>query len=122
VGTFTPASDNVAVTAVAAVSGFLSLHSANPGTTGANELAGGSPAYAREAASWSAAVNGAGNSVITLLADVTFDVPAGATVAFVGMFSAGSGGVFRGSDDVTPELYGGQGTYVVQAGSTLAYA
>lgn len=117
-GTFTPASNNVAVSAVAAVSGFMSLHSADPGTTGTSELTGGGPAYARQPASWSAPVNG----VVTLQADVTINVPAGATVAFVGAFSAATAGTFRAKDDVTPELFGAQGTYVVKAGSTLAYA
>ncbi len=116
-GTFTPASNNVAVAAVAAVSGFLSLHSADPGTTGANELAGGSPAYARKPATW----NVVGNTA-TLQSDVTFNVPAGSTVAFVGATSAVTAGTFRGSDDVTPELFGAQGTYVAKAGSTLVYA
>ena len=39
--------------AVRAVQSHLSLHTAYPGDAGANEVAGGSPAYARKAAAWS---------------------------------------------------------------------
>lgn len=107
-GLETPA-DNVAANAVATVSGFMSLHSANPGPTGTNELVGGSPAYARKAVTWTGAVTG----VTNLNGDKTFDVPAGATVAYVGLWSALTGGTFYGSDDVTSEVYAAQGTYVV---------
>ena len=34
---------------------YISVHNGDPSTTGANELAGGSPAYARKAVSWAAA-------------------------------------------------------------------
>ena len=103
------AADNAAANAVAGVSAFMSLHSANPGPTGANELAGGAPAYARKAVTWTGAVTGIAN----LNGDKTFDVPAGSTVAYVGLWSALSGGTFYGSDDVTPEVFAAQGTYVV---------
>lgn len=103
------AADNVAANAVATAVAYLSLHSANPGPTGANELAGGTPAYARIAVTWNGAVAG----VAALNGDKTFNVPAGATVAYVGAWSAPTGGTFYGSDDVTTEVYGAQGTYIV---------
>lgn len=70
----------------------LSLHSGDPSTTGANELAGGAPAYARKAVTWAAA--SAGSKAIS--AAVTFDVPASTTVRYVGMWSALTGGTFWG--------------------------
>ncbi len=53
-----------------------SLHSAGPGTTGASELSGGSPAYARQAVTW----NAAATSNLNQLSAPVFDVPVGATV------------------------------------------
>lgn len=68
-----------------------SLHSAWS-STGANELTGGSPAYARQPLGWSAAAS----ANKSWSGAETFNVPAGATVAFVGLWSALSAGTFRG--------------------------
>lgn len=88
----TTAEKNVLVDTETARCGFASLHSADPGGSGANELTGGSPAYARKAISWAAAASGAAASS----ADITFDVAAAAVVKFVGLWSAASAGTFRG--------------------------
>lgn len=69
----------------------LSLHSAWS-ATGANEISGGSPAYARKAATFSAASGGSK----ALSAPLTFDVPAGATVAWVGRRTDLTAGTFLG--------------------------
>lgn len=69
----------------------LSLHTAYS-STGTNEVSGGSPAYARKAASFSAA---AAESK-ALASAVTFDVPAGTTCKYVGKWTAVSGGTFLG--------------------------
>ena len=98
---------------LASLCAYGSLHSADPGATGANELAGGSPAYARKALSWAAASGGS----VALSASAQFDVEGGDTVAYVGLWSAVSGGTFYGSDPVTNEVFGGQGTYTVTSGS-----
>jgi hypothetical protein len=68
-----------------------SLHTAYS-ASGANEVTGGSPAYARIARSWSAAASAAK----AWAANAAFNVPAGTTVAFVGLWSALSAGTFRG--------------------------
>jgi hypothetical protein len=68
-----------------------SLHSAFPGTTGANELSGGSPAYARQAVTFGAAANKARTQSGT----ATFDVPAGSTLRWVGFWTAATGGSLR---------------------------
>ncbi len=88
----------------------LSLHTADPGATGANEVTGGTPAYARKVANWSAAA--AGDK--TLSDEPIFDVPAG-TVAYVGFWDVSN--VWRGSQIVTSEVYAGQGTYKITAGT-----
>lgn len=93
----------------------VSLHSADPGTTGASELSGGN--YARVAATFNAASAGAR----ALDANVDVTVPAGATVAYVGYWTALTGGTFLGSDQVTSEAFAAEGTYrVLAAGTSLS--
>ncbi len=92
---------------------FGSLHTANPGSTGASEITGGSPAYARKSLTWNAAANGSK----TLSNTPTFDVPASTTVAYMGLWSAASGGSYYGYIDVTDEVYAAQGTYQVTSGA-----
>jgi hypothetical protein len=83
----------------------LSLHSAY-NSTGTNELTGGSPAYARKAATW----NAASGRTKALSAGVTFDVASGSTVAFIGMWDAATSGNFLG---MTPNGGGTPETFVV---------
>jgi hypothetical protein len=89
--------------------GFVSLHSADPGENGVNEISGGSPAYARKASTWNVASGGSmDNSNVPV-----FDVPAGGKVLYVGFWSLVTGGVFYGAALVTEENFGGQGTYTL---------
>jgi hypothetical protein len=92
---------------------FASLHSALPGATGADELTGGTPAYARIALTWNAASTGSK----TLSNTPIFDVPPATTVAFVGLWSAVTAGTYYGYIDVTDEVYAAQGTYQIQSGT-----
>lgn len=62
-----------------------SLHTAFPGTTGANEVSGGTPAYARK----TIAFNPASGGVRSLAGAVTFDVPA-VTIRWLGFWNAGA--------------------------------
>jgi hypothetical protein len=81
----------------------LSLHTAYS-ASGANEVSGGSPAYARKAATWSAA---SGRSK-ALSSSVVFDVPAGTTVRWVGGWDASTAGDFKGmtpNGGGTPEAF-----------------
>ena len=82
---------NTMLDAGVALMTHLSLHSAYS-NSGANELAGGAPAYARQACAFSAASGGS----VSIAGAETFDVPAAAVVAFVGAWSAVSAGTFRG--------------------------
>jgi hypothetical protein len=106
----------VGVDAIATLLTRLALHTGDPGAadTAANEVTGGSPAYARKAVAWNAA-SGAG--VATMNGNVVFDVPSGTTVSWVsGWNTAGTVRYFK--KDVTDEVFGAQGTYTVLAAST----
>lgn len=89
---------------------WASLHTASPGTTGANEVFGGSPAYVRKAITWNAAALGN----LDNNANPVFDVPAATTVTHFGVWSASTGGTFYGGDALSdPETFAGQGTYTL---------
>ena len=75
---------------VSSIIGYASLHNAYS-STGTNELSGGS--YAREAVTWNAA---SASSKTTASVAGAFNVPAGGTVSFVGLWSANSSGTFAG--------------------------
>jgi hypothetical protein len=89
--TMTVATRNSLLDGIDALATHASLHTAWS-TTGANEVSGGSPAYARQAIAWSAA----SAAVKSWAGSETFDVPAGSTICFVGLFSASTSGTFRG--------------------------
>lgn len=102
---------NEAANGVAIHANAVSLHTADPGATGTNELTGGTPAYARKTVSWGSAANG----VAAIAQGVVFDVPAGATITHIGLWS-GDGTTFYGSAALSAsETYGGQGTYNLTA-------
>jgi hypothetical protein len=70
---------------------YGSLHTGYS-ASGANELSGGSPAYARLALTWSSAAGGAQ----VLSGTYTFNVPASTTVEYIGFWDALTGGNFQG--------------------------
>ena len=88
----------------------VSLHSAFPATD-VNEIAGGSPAYARQAVAWDAASGGS----MAMTGTETFDVEGGDTVSAVGLYSALTAGTLYGGADLTDETFGAQGTYTLPA-------
>ena len=69
---------------------YVSVHSAYS-ATGANELSGGS--YARVAVTWGSP---AGGSIALSGTPYSVNIPASSTAAFVGFWSALSGGTFQG--------------------------
>lgn len=83
------------------------LYTTVPGGTAGTEVTGGAPAYARKALSWGAAANG----VVTVT--VTFDVPAGTTVAGAGVHTALTAGTYLDGGAVTSQAFASQGTYQV---------
>lgn len=74
------------------------------------EISGGSPAYARVAIAFAAA---SGGQIDDSTNGAVINVPAAATVNYVGFFSALTNGTLYGIDDVTAEAFGAQGTYTV---------
>jgi hypothetical protein len=100
---FTDAVLNAAVGAVTALGDWISAHTGDPSTTGANEVAGGT--YAREQTTWGAAASGDQTG-----SQVSIDIPAGTTVTHWGIWSAVSGGTFRGGFALSPsESFGAAG-------------
>lgn len=87
----TDAGRNLALDGLAGGATFASLHTGDPSTTGANEVTGGSPAYARKSITYAASASGQKSNS----AAITFDVPA-STVAYVGLWSAVTAGTFYG--------------------------
>lgn len=88
----TDATKNAMLDVLSTRAAYLSLHTADPGTSGTSEATGGSPAYARKAANWASAAGGSK----AIGAAVTFDVPAG-TYTHVGYWTAATSGTFNGS-------------------------
>ena len=101
--------------AIGATSGatHMALYSTAPGASAGTELSGGS--YARKAITWTpGATDG------TTSCTVTFDVPAGATVAGCGLHDAASGGNFIGGASLTSQSFSTAGTYTVTFNVTVA--
>ena len=117
---WTDAEDNAAADWRAGRCPYVSLHTDSTGGTGANEASGGSPAYSREALSFNAAGAegplGASQPATVGIAwgSATFDLPAGTFVEY-GLWSASTGGTFRGSGALPVE-----GGLVVTSQGTLA--
>ncbi len=106
----TAAAKNLMLDAFGAVAVYVSLHTADPSTTGTNEVTGGSPAYARKSITWNAA---SASNLDSSNAPV-FDVPAATTVTHFGMWSAATSGTFYGGGTLSAsEAFTGQGTYTL---------
>lgn len=90
---------------------YMSLHSADPGETGANEIAGGS--YARKTVAFNAAVVGHTDNA----ADLTWaDMPA-VTLTHVGIWDAASAGNYLYSAILSsPKVIAAGDTFKVAAG------
>jgi hypothetical protein len=81
---------NAAVNAVTALIGFLSLHTTDPGTTGANEVAGGS--YARQAIAFGAA---SGGTAASSSGQTFTNMPSVAGNLWIGTWTLVSAGVYE---------------------------
>lgn len=86
--TYPNATKNAIQDASVGLGTWYSLHTADPGTTGANEFSGGSPAYARKQSTFGSS---SGGSAVTG-SQVTFDGNQVAT--HYGRWTAASGGTF----------------------------
>lgn len=88
---FTNAVREAAALNVTGSGNWISLHTADPGTTGTSEATGGSPAYARKQTTWT---GGASDGSVPG-SQVEFDAGAG-TYTWVGIWTAATGGTFIG--------------------------
>lgn len=101
---FVVATLNLAVDAIATAGAYISAHTGDPSTTGANEVAGGS--YARQLTTWATAANGE-----RVGSQVNIPIPASTTVTHWGIWSAASSGTFRGGFALSAgETFGSAGT------------
>jgi hypothetical protein len=87
--------------------GFVSLHTADPGTTGASEVSGGT--YARVAVTWNAPSGGA----VTNSGALSINLPATTTAAYFGIWSASTAGTYYIGGALTPSVTTGASAGVV---------
>jgi hypothetical protein len=88
----------------------ISLHTAEPNSSGSNEISGGE--YARKAVEWNNAASGAIDDKTN---GIPFKIPKTTTVKYVGYWSDASGTPkFEGFDDVPEETFNEPGTYTVE--------
>ncbi len=88
---------------------FVSLHTADPGATGASEVTGGS--YARQALTFGAPAAGTASNSAT----INFTNMPAVTVTHLGIWDAATAGGFHQSGSLTASV-------VVAAGNTLQFA
>ena len=77
------------------------------------ELSGGTPAYQREAVVWSSPFNG----IVTNTTDITINVPAGGTVAYIAGYTLVAGGIAQFSYACTEVDAVVQSVYTIPAGT-----
>lgn len=96
---------NAAANGVASAGTYISGHTADPGSSGTSEVAGGS--YARQQTTWGSASDGDRTG-----SQVSVPIPAGTTVTHWGIWSAASGGTFLGGFALSAsEAFGSAGTW-----------
>ncbi len=110
---FTNAAKEAAALAITGIGASISLHTADPGTTGASEATGGSPAYARKTTAWTGGT--ADGSVAG--SQVTFDAAAG-TYTHMGIWNGAT--FVAGFALSTPVTLGAQGQVLVTPTVTIA--
>lgn len=95
---------NDAANGVATAATYISAHTADPSGTGASEVTGGT--YARQQTTWGAASGGS-----RIGSQVHIPVPSGTTVTHWGLWTAASGGTFKGAWALgAQEVFGADGT------------
>lgn len=106
------AGKNLMLTGFTGSATYVSLHTADPSTNGANEVTGGS--YSRESAAWGSPADGA----VSNGSSIVFDVPGSTTITHLGYWSASTSGTFYGSRALDAnQTYATAGTYTISAGN-----
>ena len=97
--------------------GFISLHTADPGTTGATEVTGGT--YARVAVTWTSGTASQANT-----AALSINLPASTTAAYFGVWSAATVGTYYIGGALTPSVTtgGSAGTVTIAIGALTVTA
>lgn len=109
---YTDTAKNTAITAIKNAADRISAHTADPGTTGTNEVTGGS--YARQVTTWGTVATGSVTG-----SQISASIPAGTTITHWGVWT--SGGTFYGGFALgASEVFGSAGTW--QHTPTLAGA
>lgn len=104
---FSSAARNTMLSSISAA--YVSLHTANPGDTGASEVSGGT--YARVAVTWGSPSGGSRSATN----QPAINVPAGTTITHVGYWTAATGGTWLGYYDVTDTTFTNAGVYTVNS-------
>ncbi len=95
---------------------YVSLHTGDPGITGANEVSGGS--YARQQTGFNAAASKAGANT----ASITFSSMPTATVTYVGLWDASTSGNFLGGGELSESVSVSVGNPLVLAAEHVILA
>ena len=92
---------------------YVSLHTGDTSTTGANEVTGGT--YARVAVTWNAASGGS----VTNNGALSLNLPASTTASYFGVWSASTAGTFYVGGALSPSVTtgGSAGTVTIASGS-----
>lgn len=106
----------IAYAAVSGAGGWISAHTADPGTTGANEVPA-SADYNRVQAAFPTGANGSGTAP-----QVSIPIPAGVTVTHIGVWTAATNGTYIGTHNsaFSPALaFPVKGNLTVQVGEVF---
>lgn len=96
---------NACVDATAALGVYISMHTADPGTSGASEVTGGS--YARASTTWAGSSSGSKSG-----SQVALNIPISTTITHWGLWSASTSGTFVcGGLLSAPSTYSSAGIY-----------
>jgi hypothetical protein len=90
---------------------YVSLHTADPSTTGASEVSGGS--YARVAVAWNAASSGS----VTNNGALSINLPASTTASYFGVWSASTSGTYYIGGALSPSITTGTSAGTVSIAS-----
>ena len=94
---------------------YVAAHTADPGTTGASEVSGGS--YARQSLSYNSASGSGGTASMTLSANPTIPIPGTpTTVSYLGIWKSLAGATqadYMGRVDIGDETFNSDGNLEV---------
>ena len=92
---------------------YVSLHTGDPSTTGANEVTGGT--YSRVAVTW----NSPSSGTVTQSNALSINLPASTTVSYFGVWSASTSGTYYIGGALSPSITTGSsaGVITIAAGS-----